>query len=74
MNRLPTTELIFEVTQEVGGGYSAECLTEDIFTQGATWEALRENAREAVRVYLYDATLPQWIRLRFARDEVLRLA
>jgi predicted RNase H-like HicB family nuclease len=74
MNRLSTTELVFEVTQEVGGSYSAECLTEDIFTQGETWEALRENVREAVRVYLYDAALPQWIRLRFARDEVLRLA
>jgi hypothetical protein len=26
-------ELVFEVTQEEDGGYCAECLTENIFTQ-----------------------------------------
>ena len=27
-------ELVFEVVQEADGGYCAECLTEDIFTEG----------------------------------------
>ena len=27
-------ELLFEVVQEADGGYFAECLTENIFTQG----------------------------------------
>ena len=36
-------ELIFEVTQETDGGYCAECLTLDIFTQGDNWDELRSN-------------------------------
>ena len=40
-------ELVFEVVQEPDGGYCAECLTENIFTQGDTWEELRRNVIEA---------------------------
>ena len=32
------SELVFEVTQEADGGFCAECLTLDIFTQADTWE------------------------------------
>jgi hypothetical protein len=34
-------ELVFEVVQEADGGYCAECLTENIFTQANTWDELR---------------------------------
>ena len=47
-------ELVFEVTQEEDGGYCAECLTENIFTQGDTWEAMRTNVQEAVRGFFFD--------------------
>jgi hypothetical protein len=30
------SELVFEVTQEEDGGFCAECLSENIFTQGDT--------------------------------------
>jgi hypothetical protein len=30
----PMPELVFEVVQEADGGYCAECLTENIFTEG----------------------------------------
>jgi predicted RNase H-like HicB family nuclease len=39
-------EIVFTVTQENDGGYVAECLSHDIFTQGNTWEELRANVRE----------------------------
>jgi hypothetical protein len=39
--------LVFEVVQESDGGYCAECLTENIFTEGDTWEELRKNVIEA---------------------------
>jgi hypothetical protein len=39
-------EIVFEVTQDADGGYSAECLTESILTQGDTWDALRANVRK----------------------------
>jgi predicted RNase H-like HicB family nuclease len=64
-------ELVFEVTQEADGGYVAECLTEDILTQGDTWEELRANATEAVRAYFFDSEPPERIRLHLVRDEVV---
>jgi len=63
-------ELIFEVTQEADGGYCAECLTLDIFTQGDTWDDLRSNVREAVRAYFFDQPIPDRVRLHLVRDEV----
>jgi predicted RNase H-like HicB family nuclease len=67
------SELVFEVTEEAEGGYSAECLTESIFTQGDTWEELRANVKEAVEAYFFDGPKPQSLRLRLVRDEVLTL-
>jgi predicted RNase H-like HicB family nuclease len=65
-------EIVFQVTQESDGGFVAECLSEDIFTQGNTWEELRENVREAVKGYFFDQPeKPNTIRLHLVRDEVL---
>jgi hypothetical protein len=65
-------ELVFDVTQETDGGFCAECLTENIFTQADTWEGLRQNVQEAVRGYFFDQPQsPRRIRLRLVRDEVL---
>jgi predicted RNase H-like HicB family nuclease len=64
-------ELVFSVTQEADGGFVAECLSHDIFTQGDTWEALRANVREAVSAILFDQPKPTSIRLHLVRDEVL---
>jgi len=65
-------ELVFEVTQEEDGGFCAECLSENIFTQGDTWEAMRHNVQEAVRAYYFDQSeAPKQIRLHLVRDEVL---
>lgn len=64
-------ELVFEVTQEEDSGFCAECLTENIFTQGDTWEVLRQNVQEAVRAYFFDQPqTPRRIRLHLVRDEV----
>ena len=63
------SKLVFEITQEADGGYCAECLTADIFTQGDTWEQLRENVREAVAGYFFDIEPPEQIRLHLVRDE-----
>ena len=64
-------ELVFEVTQEPDGGYTAECLSEDIFTRADTWEELRQSAMEAVRAYYFDSTPPKRVRLHLVRDEVV---
>jgi predicted RNase H-like HicB family nuclease len=58
------SELIFHVSEESEGGYSAVCTTESIVTEGDTWDKVRTNVREAVRAYYFDAPLPKRIRLR----------
>ena len=64
-------ELVFEVTQEADGGYCAECLTLDIFTQADSWEELRGNVREAVQAYFFGGGIPGQVRLHLVRDETL---
>jgi hypothetical protein len=64
-------EIVFGVTQESDGGFVAECLSHDIFTEGDTWEQLRVNVREAVSAYFFDQLKPTGIRLHLVRDEVL---
>jgi len=67
-------ELVFEVVQEPDGGYCAECLTENIFTEGNTWEELRKNAVEATTAFFFDRPRPERIRLHLVRDEILSAA
>lgn len=67
-------EVIFEVTEEADGGFTAEAIGESIFTQADTWEELRTNAREAVQAFYFDSVMPSSIRLRLVRDEVLAVA
>ena len=64
-------EIVFSVTQEADGGFVAECLSHDIFTQGDSWEQLRTNVREVVAGYFFDQPKPSAIRLHLVRDEVL---
>jgi hypothetical protein len=52
----------------------AECLGEDIFTEGDTWEELRENVMEAVQGFRFDVDAPRRIRLHLVRDELMRMA
>jgi predicted RNase H-like HicB family nuclease len=67
------TELVFEITQEGDGGYCAECLTENIFTQGDSWEQLRANVKDAVAAFYFDQPSPDRVRLHLVRDEMLAL-
>jgi predicted RNase H-like HicB family nuclease len=73
MDKVRTSELIFEVTQEADGGYVAECLTESIVTQGNTWAELRANVKDAVEGYFFDGPKPDSIRLHLIRDEVFSI-
>lgn len=64
-------EIVFEVSQDADGGYTAECLTESIFTQADTWEELRRNVREAAAAYFFDRSERPLIRLHLERNELL---
>ncbi len=65
---------MFEVVQEADGGYCAECLTENIFTGGDTWDELRENVIEAISAFFFDRPRPERVRLHLVRDEILSVA
>jgi hypothetical protein len=67
-------ELVFSVTQEADGGFAAECLSHDIFTQADSWQELRANVQEAVSAYFFDQAKPTAIRLHLVRDELLQPA
>jgi hypothetical protein len=67
-------ELVFEVVQEEDGGYCAECLTENIFTEGDTWEQLRNDVIEATTAYFFARPRPERIRRPLIRDELLSVA
>jgi len=67
-------EIVFSVTQEADGGFVAECLSHDIFTQADSWEELHANAQEAVRAFFFDQPKPKAIRLHLVRDELLQPA
>ncbi|HEY1900962.1 MAG TPA: 2-phospho-L-lactate guanylyltransferase [Terracidiphilus sp.] len=68
------SEIVFEISQDSDGGFTAEALGESIFTQGDTWDELRANVREAVQAFYFDSAPPASIRLRLVRDEVLAVA
>ena len=65
-------EIIFEVLEDIDGGYSASALGTGIHTQGDSIDELKRMVRDAVDCY-YDNDLdrPSIIRLHFVRDEVL---
>ena len=67
-------DLVFEAVQDADGGYCAECLTENIFTQGANWEELRSNVIDATAAFFFDRQKPERIPLHLVRDEILPVA
>jgi hypothetical protein len=67
-------DLVFEAVQDADGGFCAECLTENIFTQADTWDELRANVIDATTAFFFDDPRPLRIRLHLVKDEVLSVA
>lgn len=67
------TEIIFSVQESPEGGYEAQALGHNIFTQGDTLEELREMVRDAVKCHFDDGKVPPVIRLHFVKDEVMKV-
>ena len=65
------SEIIFEVTEAVEGGYDAKALGYSIFTQGENWADLKEMVKDAVRCHFEDENMPGIVRLHLVRDEVI---
>ncbi len=67
-------ELIFEVREAEEGGYCARALGQAIFTEGETWEQLRNNVLEAISLHFEDAEVrPRLAQLHYVKDELIPL-
>lgn len=68
-------ELVFIVTPEDDGGFSASCSLPNglIATQGDNWPDLEEMVRDAVACHL-GKDAPMNVRLRLMKESVLSLA
>ena len=65
------SEVIFEVTEAVEGGYDARALGHSIFTQGEDWDDLKSMVRDAVLCHFGEDDTPGVARLHLVRDEVI---
>ena len=66
-----TSEIIFEVTEAVEGGYDARALGHSVFTQGEDWNDLKAMVRDAVRCHFDGENMPRVIRLHLVRVEAI---
>ena len=65
------SEVIFQVHEEPDGGFWAQALGHDIFTQADDLEALKSHALGAVRVHFAPEEMPAMVRLHFVKDVLL---
>ena len=65
------TEIIFEVTEAIEGGYDARALGYSIFTQGEDWADLKAMIKDAVHCLFDDDSAPKIVRLHFVKDEAI---
>lgn len=66
-----SSEIIFEVTEAIEGGYDARALGYGIFTQGEDWNDLKAMVKDAVECHFDDGAAPKVIRLHFVKDEAI---
>ena len=67
------SEIIFEVTEAVEGGYDARALGYSIFTQGDDWNDLKAMVKDAVACHFDDGFAAKVVRLHFVKDEAFAL-
>lgn len=65
------SEVIFDVTESMDGGFEAAALGFSIFTVGDDWDDLKSMARDAVICHFDEVERPRVIRLHFVREEVI---
>ena len=68
---MATSEIIFEVTESMEGGYDARALGYSIFTQGDDWPELKAMARDAVLCHFDEGDVPRVIRLHLVREDAI---
>ena len=67
----PGFEVIFQVQEEPDGGFWAQALGHDIFTQADDLEELKAHAVEAIRAHFLPEERPATVRLHLVKDVLL---
>jgi len=60
-------EIIFYIEESMDGGYEAKALGHSIFTEGDSFDELKENIKDAVKCHFDGKGIPQIIKLHFVR-------
>jgi hypothetical protein len=68
---MPSSEIVFTVTESPEGGYEARAQGQSIFTHADSMDELRQEIRDAVCCHFDCDAAPVKIRLRGAFDEVI---
>jgi len=63
------SEIIFIVEDSVEGGFEARALGESIFTDGDTFDELKQNIKEAIHCHFVE-NVPKIVRLHYVKEEV----
>jgi predicted RNase H-like HicB family nuclease len=66
-------KLLFIVTEDPDGGYTAKAPAEGIYTQGDNWEALILNSKDAILCHFEDGKSPDSYTLHTVKREVMPL-
>lgn len=64
-------EIIFNIEEDIEGGYVATALGVSIFAQGENMNELRQNIKDAVLCHFEEAEMPKLIRLHIVKQELL---
>ena len=68
---MASSEIVFAVEESPEGGFEAQALGFDIFTQADSMAELREMVRDAVSCHFEEHDRPRVIRLHVVKDEVI---
>jgi hypothetical protein len=69
--RMRASEIIFEATESLEGGFEARALGFSIFTEADSWDQLKVEILDAVRCHFDDEELPRLVRIHLVKDEVI---
>ena len=67
------TELLFEVRQQVDGGFVASALEASIFAEADSFALLKRSIRDAVKCHFEPQDSPASLRLIIIREETIEL-
>ena len=68
VKHMASSEIVFEVTEALEGGYDARALGHSIFTQSNDWDDLKTMVRNAVLCHFDGEDTPKVIRLHLVTN------